>query len=461
MTSSLIRGRPRRASPSHISVRVVHTLVGGLAGVVWLVLPGMTINAGAPVPDTRARPPAASASGAARDETSATGLVLPLAVVGAAGIFAGYVVVRRARHGRTRAEPAGARLVPAALPDLAELDVRTRALLAETDDRVRADREELDFAGERAGAEAVAPFAQALEGAEAELAAAFRMRQRYDDGVPGDDTARRHLLAGIVGRCTEAVRRLDAQREELDRLRALDGDGLGPALEVAEARFRDLTGRTAAAGATVADLTGRYGRTATAAVAGHVERAKDRLVSATTVLNQARQSSDLGEAEQAARHLRAAEEDIALAASLVTGVDRLAAALTAAASLVPATLTGAEAALAGRRDPAADRVLTGVREDLIAGPYDPLDALRRIVRAAGPPRDGVLSAAAWLVARHSVTTADDFVATHRGRVGAEARTHLAEARRLLLTEDPAADPLAVQSLERAEQDIGRPPQVPR
>ncbi|MFE0522275.1 hypothetical protein [Streptomyces sp. NPDC058954] len=451
MTSSLIRGRPRRATPSHISVRVVHTLVGGLAGVVWLVLPGMTINAAAPVPDTRAHPPAASASGAARDETSATDLVLPLAVVGAVGILAGYGYVRRTRRSRTRTTPAGGDLAPAALPDTSELDGRTRALLAEADDRVRAAREELGFAGERAGAEAIAPFARALESAEAELSAAFRMRQRYDDGVPDDDTARRHTLAGIVGRCTEAVRRLDAEREAFDRLRALESDGLGPALEIAEARFRDLTGRTAAAEATVADLTGRHGRTATASVTGHVEQAKDRLVSATTRLNQARQSSDLGEAEQAAQHLRTAEEDIALAASLVTGIDRLDSALTSAASLVPAALTGAEAALAGRRDPAADRMLAAVREDLTGGPYDPLDALRQIVRAVGAPPDGVLSTAAWLVARASVTTADDFVTTHRGLVGAEARTRLAEARRLLLTEPPAADTMATQALQLAHQ----------
>ncbi|MBK3646796.1 hypothetical protein JHN46_39985 [Streptomyces sp. MBT33] len=174
-------------------------------------------------------------------------------------------------------------------------------------------------------------------------------------------------------------------------------------------------------------------------------------MSATTRLNQARQSSDLGEAEQAAQHLRTAEEDIALAASLVTGIDRLEAALTSAASLVPAALTGAEAALAGRRDPAADRMLAAVREGLTGGPYDPLDALRQIVRAVGAPPDGVLSTAAWLVARASVTTADDFVTTHRGLVGAEARTRLAEARRLLLTEPPAADTMATQALQLAHQ----------
>ncbi|MGF0170441.1 hypothetical protein ACQF36_07880 [Streptomyces sp. Marseille-Q5077] len=55
MTSSSIRGRARRGG-SHISVRVAHALVGGLVGVVWLVLPGMTVGAGGPVAGGTDRP---------------------------------------------------------------------------------------------------------------------------------------------------------------------------------------------------------------------------------------------------------------------------------------------------------------------------------------------------------------------------------------------------------------------
>lgn len=82
----------------------------------------------------------------------------------------------------------------------------------------------------------------------------------------------------------------------------------------------------------------------------------------------------------------------------------------------------------------ADGVLAGVRGEVIGGSYDPLDALRRIVRAVvavESGRAGVLAAAALLAARDSVGLADGFVVTHRGAVGGEARTRLAEAVRLL------------------------------
>ncbi|MFJ9537810.1 hypothetical protein ACIRPX_11185 [Streptomyces sp. NPDC101225] len=473
MTPPLIRGRPRRAA-SHISARVAHALVGGIAGVVWLVLPWMTINHHVPVPATRAAPSAPSAAGAEQDETSATALLLPLVAVIVVGVLAGYGYVRRTRRARTRTTPGGAVVpaVPAAGP-LSEDDERARAALVEADDCVRTSREELGFAEAQCGADAVAPFALAVRDAGSELAAAFRMRQQYDDGVPQDEASRRHALAGVVGRCREAGRRLDAEAAAFDLLRAPAPGGPAAALEPAEARFRELTARTAAAQTALAGATGRYGPAATAAVTGHVEQAKDRLVFATVGFNQARQRADAGDGEGAARHLRAAEGATAQADVLVTCVERLAADLTAAAELVPAALTGAEAeldtartsdtalptgelhALAGR----ADLVLTAVREEVTAGPYDPLDALRKITGAVAPlatGRAGALPAGALLAARSAVALADGFVAAHRGALGSTARTRLAEAERLLGAEPPdpgAADALARQALALAEQDV--------
>ncbi|MCF4140170.1 hypothetical protein L1856_30085 [Streptomyces sp. Tue 6430] len=106
-------------------------------------------------------------------------------------------------------------------------DERVRAALVAADDRVRAARDELGFVRELSGPEAVAPFAGALREAETELAAAFRMRQRYDDGVPRDAAARRQAQAGITGRCAEAVRRLDAAADGFRRLRGWSGGWAG------------------------------------------------------------------------------------------------------------------------------------------------------------------------------------------------------------------------------------------
>ncbi|WKE69915.1 hypothetical protein [Streptomyces sp. WP-1] len=321
-----------------------------------------------------------------------------------------------------------------------------------------------------------AAFVRALRGAEAELAAAFAMWWRYERGLPGEAGARRQALAGVVGRCAEAGRRLDAQAAALDQVRGLEGPGAGPALDVAEGRFRGLAVRAVAAHATLAASRERYAPSATGPVTGSVEQAKDRLLFATAHLNAARRSIDSADGDGTARNLRAAEGAVAQAEILVTGVDRLAARLREAAALVPAALTGAEAELTAARhgrsrtSPAtgelnarlahADGVLAAVREELTGAlPYDPLDALRRITRAVGRldvGRSGVLDTAALLVARASLDTADDFVTVHRGAVGPEARALLSEALRALTTGTGTAfeaDTAAREARDLAERDV--------
>jgi hypothetical protein len=345
----------------------------------------------------------------------------------------------------------------------------------------------------------VAPFARAVRDAEAELTAAFRMRQQYDEGIPEEPAARQHALAGIVGRCEEAGRRLDGEAAGLDQLRALER-GVDEALEIAEARFRTLAARTGAVEALLTGLGRRYAPSATAPVTGHVEQAKDRLVLATLRLNQSRQAADRQEPDSAASHLRTAESAITQAATLLNGIERLASELTAAEALLPAALTGAVAGIAGARErlaslaetpdeaaepeesaPAvtggrtpdsvnvpsgelwarilhADGALAVVRDERTTGPYDPLGALRRIVRSAAPltaePTAGVLGAAALLVGRSAVAAAGDFLATHRGAVGAVARTRLAEAERLLAEDPVTADTYAQEARDLAERTSG-------
>ncbi|WP_405996379.1 hypothetical protein [Streptomyces sp. NBC_00986] len=440
----------------------------------------MTINAEVPVATARGGPVAGAGGHGQQeaDEGSGADLVLPLVAVGGAAVLAGYGYVRRTRRARTRTTPGVGVVSPR--PPVTPLPVLERqagAALVQADDCLRTSREELAFAEARFGAAAVEPFVRALRDAERELSAAFAIRLRYDRGVPEpeEETARRQALAGIVGRCAEAGRRLDAEAPAFDQLRALEQE-MNEALGIAEARFRELAARTGGVDATLAGLHARYSAPAaatatTTTVTGYVEQAKDRLVFATTHLNQARQAADLGHTGEAIRSLRSAEGAISQADALLNDVDRLADSLAAATELVPATLTGAEADIARAttaesptgplhtRLAHAHTTLAAVREELTGGrPYDhdPLDALRRIVQAMlplGGTRDGVLGAAAWLVGRSDIGSADGFVATHRGAVGVEARTRLAEAELLLTTDPAAADEPALEARELAEQDV--------
>ncbi|MFF4030106.1 hypothetical protein ACFYZ2_10080 [Streptomyces sviceus] len=451
MTPSLIRGRPRRGR-SHISVRVAHALLGVVAGVVWLVLPWMTINDAPPVAGARA-------SAAAQAESSGTDLVLPVAVLVVVVALAAYASVRRVRRTRRRTTPAapgtthvGAYPSPAAPPPLADLDDRSRAALVGADNRLRTLREDIAFAAAGAGPEELAPFTREAAAAEAELAAACAIRRRYEEGVPEEAAA----LAGVVGRCEEAERRLTGAAESLRALRGLDRDPAA-ALASAETRFRELTARTAGADTALTDDS----------VTGYLELAKDSLVTATVELNQTHQATASGRPEDAARHLRVAETAIARADVLVTAMTRLREARAEAAGLIPPALTGAEAELAPFRDGTAyegeryarllhaDAVLAAVRQETTSGqPYDPLGVLRRIAHATAPlatGRSGVLPVAALLVARESVAAADDYVTVHREAVGAAPRVLLSLAR---LTDDlPRADALAGEARELAERDV--------
>lgn len=432
-------------------MRVAHALLGVVAGVVWLVLPWMTINDDVPVAGARV------SAAAAEEDSSTTDLVLPVAALAVVAVLAVYGSVRRTRRIRGRTTPAaagtthvGAYPSPGAPPPLADLDERSRRTLVDADNRLRAFREELSFAGAGFGGEALAPAVGAAEAARAELAAACAIRRRYDEGVPEEAAA----LAGVVGRCEEAERLLTAGTESLRALRALDRDP-AEALATAETRFRELTARTAEAD------TAHMGD----AVTGHVELAKDSLVTATVHLNETHQALASERPDEAAHRLRAAESAIARADVLVTAVARLRETRAGAARLIPPALTGAEAELAPFRGAPeseayarllhADAVLAAVRQETTSGhPYDPLGMLRRIVHATAPlagGRSGVLGAAALLLARESVAAADDCVGVHREAVGAAPRVLLSLARQ---ADDLArTDTLAREARDLAEQDV--------
>ncbi|MFC9094047.1 TPM domain-containing protein [Streptomyces sp. NPDC057072] len=439
-------------------------------------------------------------TGIVRNPTSDADLVLPLVAVVAAVAVAAYASIRRIRRTATRTTPGtGA----AAVVPLDELDRRAQRLLVLTDDCVRTSREELGAAEALSGSEAVRLSTEALEFAAAELAQAFLVRQRLDDG----EGRRRVLLEEILARCEAAGLRLDAAAAGFDQIRALERTA-PQALEHTETRFRELTARVAEADGTLAGLREGYALTAYLPVAGHDEEAKDRLVLATACLNRTRQALDGGGTEDAVAALRAAEAAVDQAVLLLDGVTRHAADLSAAARELPAAVTAAEADLAeARAEPDTgtaradlhgrishgESVVAAVREEADGGgsgpkgerdareQNDPLDALRRIEQVAtGLDRalhrvpDGSRALArlqrALLVARVAVRAASDHVTTHRGAVHCEARTRLAEAERRLhaaeSTETPPvpapadaladareADALARRARQLAERDV--------
>ncbi|WP_172383531.1 TPM domain-containing protein [Streptomyces sp. MNP-20] len=457
------------------------------------------VLAGQPVPRPAITPGEADPGGGGGGDDGVAGdLVLPVVAVGVAGTFAAVAYRRRRRRFTTRTTPGGRGEAQRATP-LPELDAHAGRLLVETDDAVRTSTEELGFATAQFGEEAARPFAAAVAYARAELTAAFRLRQRLDDAYPEDDATRRRMLDEIVARCTEAGRRLDAEAAAFDELRSLERTAPS-ALEHAETALRQVNARALEAETTLKELRAAYAPTASETVVGSVAQAKDRLAFAASQLDQARMAVGSADNGTAAVHLRAAEGAVDQAGTFVDGVTRLAGELAEADRRLPGALSEAEADLADARGllegtdagtPTADlrgriaraeSVVAEVGRALSAGAYDPIDALRRVEeadaalddalagarqRASEDDRARALLDQALLTARSAVAAARDHVTTHRGAVGPEARTRLAEAERHLeraeapggaapaaaLAAAQRADSLARQAQALAERDV--------
>jgi uncharacterized membrane protein YgcG len=457
------------------------------------------VLSGLPVTTPSITPGSADPGGAPQDDGAAE-LWIPVVAVGAAGAV-GVWAYRRRRGKEPPARPApGERGWGAPRPTpLPELDSQAKQLLVATDDAVRTSQEDVGFAAAQFGEEAARPFAEAVEYAKSELTAAFRLRQRLDDATPEDDAVRRQMLDEILSRCTQANRRLDAESEAFDRLRALEANA-PEVLEQAEAKAAALPGRIAAAETALAPLATAYADAALEPVTGHPAEARDRLEFARASLDHARAAigTDHG---RAAVYVRAAEGALDQAVTLADSVTRRAKELADADSrlrdaltetdtdlaearaLLGGTVAGVSTADLRGRIARAETVVAGVRQELDAGRYDPIAGLRRVEEAdaaldealdearereVGDRRARGLLDQALLGARSEVAAARDMVTTNRGAIGSRARTRLTEAERRLqqaeslaatdaagaLAHAQDADRLARQAQEAARQDVG-------
>jgi uncharacterized membrane protein YgcG len=444
---------------------------------------------GEPVPEPEITPGEA--------DPSAGGIPwVPVAVAAGVGAVGVYAFARARRRRQTTSAP-GHPGADAGEPSLDELEARAGRLLVVTDDAVKTSEDEVGFAIAQFGEEAAAPFSAALQGAKEQLTASFRIRQQLDDAYPEDDTARRAMLTEIVTRCEDANERLDAQAAAFDRLRDLERNAPQVVGEV-EQRVAAAEGRLELSVGTVQALGSRYADTALASVATNPQQATERLRSAREALADARQDLAVSDTSGAAVSLLAAEAAAAQAGQLLDAVERLDADLGHAASGVQAAmadtaqdLAEAKALVAGGQTPgdlaghvaAAEAALAAVQQEMAAGRYDPLAAIRR-VQEAGGRLDQALAAVrdqqqqaqrarasleqALLAARSEISATQDFITTRRGAVGGEARTRLAEAQRhydeaiAIAQADPVsalshaqqADALAEQAGKLARSDVG-------
>jgi hypothetical protein len=386
-------------------------------------------------------------------------------------------------------------LRPPAGPTPEELGARASRALVATDDAVQTSEQELGFATARFGAATAAPFSAALESARGELAAAFRLHQQLDDGIPADDATRLSYLSDISARCAEASRVLDDHSEAFDLLQDLETRAPQLLAEV-DSYVAQQAARISASRRILGRLAAGYTPQAIGTVATNPDQASQRLDFAAATVASSRHDLAAGRTSRTAALLQAAESAADQATDLLNAVEHVQAQLTQAASALPAALREADAEIAEAAALLTDRpgtelaglasrahaITAEARARQAAGRLDTLVTLRDVQQAdaaldyalagARARRDNQERARAvldqtMLVARSAVTTARDFITTRRGGVGARARTRLAEARRhfqqaigsarddpeTAVTEAERADLLAQQALTAAEQDV--------
>ncbi|MFI2296995.1 TPM domain-containing protein [Isoptericola sp. NPDC019571] len=414
-----------------------------------------------------------------------------------AGGVGGWLWVRSRRKNQVATAPAGPGDVSAVPTE--ELERRVGAALVEIDDAVRTSEQELGFAQAEFGLEATQDFSAALEAAKADVAQAFHLRQELDDDVPDSEPRRRQLLAGILELTEHAGASLDAQTDAFDELRSLQ-QRAPELLDEAEQRAGEIEARVPVARETLDGLAASYPTSALASVRGNPDQATALVAHARDAVASGRAALTGRTRSAAVAHLRAAQNALGQAATLLDAVDQAGAQLaTAGADLDKglasigqdvtdaARLAPAGGAADGQADRAAvaaalaeaEAAMTQARDARSGG--DPLAALRRLTAAEAaldaalaPAREKAeADARARAFLRDTLGRVDsqvratqDYVATRRGAVGPEARTRLAEAARLvaeaqaLQSQDPTAaleraqraDRYAQQATQLAEQD---------
>ncbi|KRE20994.1 hypothetical protein [Agromyces sp. Soil535] len=368
----------------------------------------------------------------------------------------------------------GVRRERAALDEGRALEVRAKGLIVQADTAVREADREVAFAEAQFGAVVARDVRDALETARARLREAFLLQQRLDDAEHHTAAERRSWSARIVDLCESALRAIGEAEAALTARRRVERDASEgvPALREDAAR---LARRRDAAAAALDRLATRFSPSALgqahgassrldAALAGaaasldEVERRLARSEPAAELLGDAadlfgRASRDLAQVEGAELELAAAQAGAAEAAAALDG--ELVAARqerdrqedAAAQAALGAAIGEASAILAARADAAADPFAD---RDRLRAARDRLEVARATARNAQGRLDGARGALGGAIAIAESQARVARAAIERGgaRIGADARTRLAEAERQLVIARQEPDPVAALDAAR-------------
>ncbi|GAA1511126.1 flavin-binding protein dodecin [Agromyces terreus] len=340
----------------------------------------------------------------------------------------------------------------------ATLAQRAKTALVAADERVRVTADELHFAEAELGRDATTDLSTALASVKQHLGEAFRLNQLNHDEIPDTAEELRTRNARIVQLCDWAEDLLD------DRMSALSAtiERARRAPEIIAGVRADASRRRAVvpqARETVERLAARYAPEAMARVESNPAEAEQLLGFAEHSAGVAERRREAGQREQANLALEAATESVRRAATLLDAVETFEVEALRAEATLAAIVEDSRGDLVVAVDepqtPGVTAAMSELRAALAALPpvgvtTDPFTLLDRL-RTANAGLDAAIAVARERAARpippiehvhHAVDDADrqlavarDVIAGHRGWIGADARTRLAESERVRLDLD--------------------------
>lgn len=344
-------------------------------------------------------------------------------------------------------------------PEDSDLARRAQAALVAVDERIRSTADEVSFAQAELGDEPTRDVRQGLEAVRSHMAEAFRLHQLNHDDIPDTAEELRTRNARIVQLCDWADdvldERTEALREQVERVRQAPRT-IGTVKSEAE-RLRE---RIAPARETVSRLSAHYSEAALQRVSADPDETDRLLDFAIRSAEVAERRRDDGRTPESLAALEAATESLRRARTILDGIEDFEIEAMRAQSTIADVVADSRGDIVEARSApqtpevtAAVAALERALAELPAAgtPSDPFDDLWR-VREANAALDAAVAKARDREAhpvpsldhvRHELSSADrtlsvarNLIGGHRGWIGADARTRLAEAERLRVEVEP-------------------------
>ena len=335
----------------------------------------------------------------------------------------------------------------------ADLARRAEQAIVAADERIRTAADELAFAAAELGDEMTADFRAALDAVRTHMGEAFQLHQLNHDEIPDTAEELRTRHARIVQLCQWAEDLIDeksaAIADAVTRVR-----NAPQVVAKVRADAAALEARVPQAQATVDRLATRYSDTAMQRIAKSAEEAAQLVVFANHGADVFERRRDAGRNQEAVLALETATEATRRASALLDAVDDFEIEALRAESTLAEVVADSRndlAALPSAPDaPAVAAAALALQQALDAlapagSRTDPFGELTRL-RAANTALDAAIAAARYRAehplptidaVRHALDDADrqlgiarGLIEGHRGWIGADARTRLAEAERL-------------------------------